>query len=310
MNDHPVCSVIIPSYCSASTIDACLHSLLAQNFSQPYEIIVVDSSPEGAAVRLRAEYPQVQVIHYPQRTDPAKARNRGAQAARGQTLAFIDADCSAQSDWLRRLYATLQEGYQAAGGAILNGNPDSPVSWAGYLCEFREFLPRGNPRQVRNLTLGNAAYQKEAFWRAGGFPQGYFPQEDQVFHHAFCRHGARIRFDPRILVSHHHRTERRDFLEHQRRIGQVNARVVRRLGLAGAALARSRRLALIALPALVTLRFMRTLQAGWQVEDGLLLRQPEALWLCWLGMAWWGRGFSEGAGNSRRPRQQYAHPGN
>jgi glycosyltransferase involved in cell wall biosynthesis len=291
---HPVCSVVVPSYRSAQTIHACLTALVSQDFSLPYEIIVVDSSPDDTPQLVQRHFPQVQLVHLTKQTDPALARNIGAQRAQSEILAFIDADCVAAPDWLSRLYETLQHGYDAAGGAIVNADRDSLVAWAGYMCEFREFLPEGGPRRVDNLTLGNAAYWRSAFWAAGGFPVGWFPQEDQVFHHTFRRQGRRVRLDPRIQVTHSHRTDRRAFLDHQQAIGRANARVALRLSLPGADLARRPWLARLTMPAVVCLRFVRTLRACRRVEHSLVLRRPALAWLCWLGMWWWGRGFLEG----------------
>jgi glycosyltransferase involved in cell wall biosynthesis len=295
MSNKIACSVIVPSYRSAATIGACLVSLASQVLAHDYEVIVVDSSPDDTPALVRANFPNVRLIHLPRQTDPAQARNIGARGARGSTLAFIDADCVAPVDWLARLHGWLQAGYHGAGGAICNGNSDSLVAWASYVCEFREFLPQGTARPVHNLTLGNAAYQREAFLAAGGFPAGYFPQEDQVFHQIFRGHGHRLLYDPAICVAHTHRAERGTFLRHQRFIGRSNARVVRRLNLPGAALARQGWLAGAALPGLVAVRFWRTVRACLPVEGGLLLRQPAILWLCWLGMWAWGLGFTEGA---------------
>jgi glycosyltransferase involved in cell wall biosynthesis len=300
MSQLPVCSVIIPSYRSAPIIRDCLSALLQQDIPQPYEIIVVDSSPDDTPALVRHYFPHVRLIHRPQQTDPALARNLGAAQARGEILAFIDSDCVAAPDWLRRLYTTLQQGYDGVGGAIANGNSDTLVSWAGYMCEFREFLPAGQPRDVVNLTLGNVAYRRSTFQAVGGFPLGCFPQEDQVFHDALSRKGARIRFDPRIVVAHVHRAERSAFLAHQRRIGQANARVIRRLELAGAWIARYPWLALLSMPALIPLRYIRTLHACWDVEQHLLLRRPALAWLCWLGICCWGWGFFEGARSGKQ----------
>jgi len=296
---QPVCSIIVPSYRSAQTIQASLTALLSQDL-RPLEIIVVDSSPDETGALVRREFPEVKLIRMEQQTDPALARNIGAQHAQGAILAFIDADCVAPPNWLRRLCEALEQGYDAAGGAILNGNGQSLVSWAGYLCEFREFLPGGIAHDARNLTLGNAAYRRAAFRASGGFPAGYFPQEDQVFHHAFAGQGGRIRLDPSIAVAHTHRTEREAFLDHQRQIGQVNARVVCHLDLPGAWLARRGWLARLSIPALVLMRFVRTMLAGWRVERMLVVRRPVLAWLCWLGMCAWGQGFLAGTqGHSR-----------
>lgn len=302
MSDLPDCSIIIPSYGSAATIGACLQALLDQDFAYPYEIIVVDSSTDETVEIVRDRYPQVKLIHLAHQTDPAVARNIGAKQAGGEVLAFIDADCIAAPDWLRRLYETIQSGCEAAGGAISNANGESMVSWAGYMCEFREFLPGGLPTAVNNLTLGNSAYRRALFWQVGGFPAHFFPQEDQVFHHLWYQRGWGIWFDPLIVVAHYHRTDRTAFLLHQYQIGRANARVLRLLNRPGALIARHSWLTWLASPALVLLRFGRTIGACWNLERHLLLRQPVLLWLCWLGMCWWGRGFLAEAG------RRYASP--
>lgn len=291
----PRWSVVVPSYRSLSTIDACMRSLLDQDVASGFEVIVVDSSPDGTADLVEERFPRVRLLRLAQRTEAAAARNLGAERARGRLLAFLDSDCVAPPDWLGRLESVLREGYDGVGGAIANGNGESLVSWAGYLCEFREFLPGGPARDVANLTLGNVAYRREVFEDAGGFPTGCFPQEDQVFHGRLRSRGARLRLDPSIVVAHRHRTMEREFLEHQRRIGRANARVLGLIGRGSAAIARHRGLAALTVPALVPLRFARTLFACRHVEDGLVVREPRLLWLCWLGMCSWGRGFVEGA---------------
>jgi glycosyltransferase involved in cell wall biosynthesis len=294
----PVCSVVVPSFRSASTIRPCLLALRAQDLKAPFEVILVDSGDDETAAVAREEFPEVQVVRLPERTEAPVARNLGAQRARGHVLAFVDSDCRASPDWLRRLYDTIQQGYTAAGGAIVNANGDTLASWAGYFCEFREFLPEGSARDADDLTEGNVAYRRQAFHEAGGFPVDCFPQEGQLFHRALRARGARLRLDPSIVVSHTHRSRVGAFVAHQRRIGRTNARVLRRLGSRGSLLARSKALALVALPALVPYRFVRTVRACRRAERGLVLRTPALLALIFLGTCSWGRGFCEGAGAS------------
>jgi glycosyltransferase involved in cell wall biosynthesis len=288
-------SVIIPSYQSEATIRACLASVLNQDYPGFYEVIVVDSCPGKTREIIRAEFPAVKLIQLSQRTDPAAARNIGVQASSGEFLAFIDSDCSADPSWLRRLLEPLHSNFHASGGAVANANGDNLVSWAGYFCEFREFLPESRPGPVENLTLGNAAYRREAFCQAGGFPEGCFPQEDQVFHHTFTEMGNRIYFDPSVVVYHHHRGKLADFLSHQREIGRANARVVAQLDLPGVALARRPSLARLALPALVGFRWLRTMWVCRSSASGMIWRQPRLAALVASGIVAWGRGFLEGA---------------
>jgi glycosyltransferase involved in cell wall biosynthesis len=192
----PVCSVVIPSYRSAGTIRRCLEALRGQDFARPFEVIVVDSGDDDTAAIVGREFPEVQLLHLPQQTEAPLARNLGVERARADILAFVDSDCRAAPDWLRRLVETIEQGYDAVGGSVANGNPETLVSWAGYMCEFREFLPQGEAHDARDLTEGNVAYRRASFVAAGGFPAGCFPQEGQFLHRALRSLGARLRFDP------------------------------------------------------------------------------------------------------------------
>lgn len=295
MSDALACTVVVPSFQSEETIGACLRSLRGQDLDRPFEVIVVDSSSDATPERVARDFPEVRLLRRPERTPAPRGRNLGAAAAAGERLAFLDSDCLAPPDWLRRLLPLLEAGYDGAGGSITNANGETLVSWAGYFCEFREFLPGGPPRDALNLTLGNAAYRRDRFEAVGGFPEDCFPQEDQVFHDALRRRGGRLRLDPAVVVAHHHRQERAAFLEHQRRIGRANAAVLRRIDRPGSFLARRPMLARVAVPFLVPYRFARTAVSCGRVEGGLLWRRPGLAALVAQGMVAWGRGFAEGA---------------
>jgi mycofactocin glycosyltransferase len=300
MNEKVAVSVVIPSFQSAGTIEACLTGVLRQAHDAPFEVIVADSGTDATAELIGRHFPTVRVLKSEQRLDPALARNWAAREAHGSLLAFIDSDCVPEPDWLSRLCAALEDGtYDAIGGAIRNANGTTAASWAGYFCEFREFLPGEVASDRTYLTPGNTAYRRATFERAGGFPVGYYPMEDQVFYQRLHAAGARIRFDPRIVVRHHHRTEIGTFLKHQKKLGAANALVVRRLGLQGAPIASRQWLAATLLPALATYRFGRTFAACWQEEQCLMLRRPLVTALCWLGMFAWGVGFCSREGELR-----------
>jgi GT2 family glycosyltransferase len=294
-------SVIIPSYQSAATIRACLASVLAQDLGDPYEVFVSDSGTDETAAIVRREFPSVTLLKSPTRLSAELARNRAAREASGSIFAFIDSDCVAEPDWLRRHCTILEAGiYQGLGGAIRPVERSNATAWAGYFCEFREFLPGGEATEATYLTPNNASYRADTFRRSGGFPDGYFPLEDQVFYRRLRSVGARIRFDPTIAVRHNHRTEVKAFFAHQRRIGDANARVARAIDVQGAWLASHPLAAAALFPALVLYRFARTIAACWKQERYLMLRRPGILGLCALGMLGWGIGFV-GASRSAAP---------
>lgn len=285
--------MVIPSYQSARTIRRCLTGVLAQELDGRFEVIVADSGDDGASEIVCREFPGVRVLKAEARMGAAPARNWGAREAHGEVLAFIDSDCVPGSGWLARLSAAIESGAcDGIGGAVLPVSGSNAVAWAGYFTEFREFLPTRSAGAATYLTPNNVAYRRAIYLRAGGFPDGYFPLEDQMFYERLRAAGARVAFDPSIVVLHEHRRDVRAFLVHQAKIGEANSRLVRVLGLRGGAIASRRWLAALLLPLLATYRFARTLAACWREERYLLIRRPSIAALCWMGMFGWGVGFA------------------
>ena len=104
----PVASVIIPHLNQVEMLACCLDSVLRQALSGPFEVIVVDNGSTVPLDSIKKNYPQV--IWAEERTPgPGPARNTGIAMARGAILAFIDADCRADPDWLSSAVATVNE---------------------------------------------------------------------------------------------------------------------------------------------------------------------------------------------------------
>jgi len=89
-------SVILPARNVSSTLEACVHSVLASEY-QPLEILIVDdaSTDETSRIltRLVREHPNhVFGFRLASPRGPATARNHGARHARGEALFFLDSD--------------------------------------------------------------------------------------------------------------------------------------------------------------------------------------------------------------------------
>ncbi|MBQ1325651.1 MAG: glycosyltransferase family 2 protein [Solobacterium sp.] len=101
----PRVSVIIPAYNAALFIGEAIESILAQSF-QDFEIIVVDDGSTDGTAEVVKKFPQVRFIEQPH-SGIAVSRNAGILAARGELIAWIDADdrwtkdkLEKQVDWL------------------------------------------------------------------------------------------------------------------------------------------------------------------------------------------------------------------
>lgn len=228
------CAVVVASFRPGAVIDRCLTALLAQQGVADLEVIVVDSSADGTAERLRRDFPTVTVIALQQQTHQSIARNIGIAHSRAQFIALTDQDCIVPPDWLARLLARHQEGeYAAVGGAISNGTPRSAVGTASYLIEFNEFMPAGQPRVVDMIPHCNVCFRREVFTTTGQFVAVPPGAEDQVFNFLLCRQGGRMLFDPAIMVEHINRTAFSAFLRHQRLLGFGSAAARRTVAIKG-----------------------------------------------------------------------------
>ena len=93
MSAVPVVSVIIPAYNAAQHLPATLRSVLDQTFKD-FEVVVVDdgSTDATADVVRRTDDRRVKLLAHGKNLGLHRARNTGIRAARGEVLAFLDAD--------------------------------------------------------------------------------------------------------------------------------------------------------------------------------------------------------------------------
>ncbi len=98
-------TVIVCAYNEEQLLPGCLHSLLQQSFP-PHEIIVINnaSTDRTAAV---ASIPGVRVVDEP-RKGLVIARETGRRVSTGDVLVYVDADCRAPHDWLRRVAGAFE----------------------------------------------------------------------------------------------------------------------------------------------------------------------------------------------------------
>jgi glycosyltransferase involved in cell wall biosynthesis len=109
----PHVSIVIPNYKSAPHIAEALDSVFAQTFADFEVIVVNDGSPDTELLRevLVPYYDKIIFLDQAKNRGAAAARNSGIGEARGELIAFIDAD----DVWLPE-YLRTQLDFLAAGG--------------------------------------------------------------------------------------------------------------------------------------------------------------------------------------------------
>lgn len=191
---HPVISVIIPARNVASYLKLCLTALCENTYNrEKFEAIVCDHTSTDDTVSVAEEF-GAKVIRQEGGTIAA-LRNKGAAAAKGQLLAFLDADCIPRADWLEQAVEVT------ANEPCVTGHLYDVPENAGWI--ERDWFCQRDEGRTPSLHLGggNLIVPKELFTRIGGFDEELVTGEDAEF----CARAYRIcpvYSDDRIRVVH------------------------------------------------------------------------------------------------------------
>ena len=170
----PRASVVVPTFNRAALLPRVLPALLEQDYPQDYEVVVVDDGSRDDTPRILEEWarrhPERLRVLRQENAGPARARNRGAAAAEGSFIAFIDDDCVAERSWLRRLDEAFDTTRAAClAGAVVNAEG----SWIGRYVNRESVIDHvaAADGSVAELITGNAAVRTPVFRALGGFDE-------------------------------------------------------------------------------------------------------------------------------------------
>lgn len=215
MNPAPFVSVVVPARNALATLGNCLNSILKGEYPpQRREIVVVHTPSRDRTADLIARFP-VRCVTEPRR-GLAHARNRGIAAARGDVVAFLDADCYASRSWLAELMRGFADDRIAAvAGEVVAFPPRTAVE--RYTAVRKPlWLEWVRCRRRPWFLFGNAAVRREALERVGGFdPRFKGGSEDIDYCWRFAEAGFHVAYSRKAIALHRHRTTKRElFRQH------------------------------------------------------------------------------------------------
>jgi GT2 family glycosyltransferase len=216
MKDSPSIkvSVVIVAYGASATIYDCLASVGRQQVDFAYETLLVNSSQDETERIVTGHFPWVELIQLPQRRYPGAARRIAIEKARGGIIAFIDADCVAEPNWLAGLAeAHKRHPHMGIGGAIGN-EADNLAAWASFFCEFSSWMPGLPEHEPADIAAASMTYKRAVFDQCGCFVAGNYCS-DTLFHHRMAEAGHSLLFTPSFAIRHRSIARPWPFIRHE-----------------------------------------------------------------------------------------------
>jgi GT2 family glycosyltransferase len=215
----PFVSVVVPVLNDARRVARCIDALLAQSYPRDrYEVLVVDNGSTDdtrAAIRGRP----VTLLVEDRTTGSYAARNKGVRAARGEVIAFTDADCTPVPDWIEQgVRALAAEAADLAGGHVRFVYAAQP-SAAEVYDSLTNMQHERNIRERSVAKTANLFVRGAVFAVVGPFPDTMQSGGDVYWTGRATALGRRLVYAPRAEVAHPAR-RLRELLAKQYRVGQ------------------------------------------------------------------------------------------
>jgi GT2 family glycosyltransferase len=229
-------SVVIPCRNGGDTLGAQLSSLVAQQTTCTFEVIVADndSTDDTASVvrQFSRQDPRVRLVDASSRVGSNAARNVGVGSARASLILMCDADDIVQPGWIDAHWRALRNGAQCVGGGIDYLLPDGRRGHSE-----RKLYRQFSDRPPHALTA-NCGFVLDAFAAIGGFDESFSVGSDDIeFFWRAAAAGYPLTLVPEAVIDKRMRTTLRALFWQRYSYGIGSVRLNRKFGQSRAAIA-------------------------------------------------------------------------
>ncbi len=192
----PFISVVIPNRNGEATLRACLGAACAEDYPR-YEVVVVDDASTDGSIKVIEAYP-CRLVRLETQGGASKARNSGAEAARGEVIFFTDADCVMPPGTLSKVASEYRIHPEAVIGGTYSTKPHDPGFFNRFQAVFVNFseCKRMPPDYIATHAM---IISKKLFKDSGGFDEEFMPiLEDVEFSHRLKAQGVRLVMQPAL----------------------------------------------------------------------------------------------------------------
>ena len=235
MSTMPMVTIAMPCLDEERFIEACVRSVLAQDYPKDrIEVLVADGMSMDATreilAQLAAEDPRIRVIDNPDRIQAA-GMNHIIREARGDVVVRMDVHCEYANDYVRKCVEVLEQtGADNVGGAqrarattlfqrALCAALESPLGVGG-----AKYRSADNEGFVDTVFLG--AFRRRVFESIGMYDPHAITNEDAELNQRIVDAGGKVYLSRDIVVHYHPRESLRALAKQYFKYGRGRARTL------------------------------------------------------------------------------------
>lgn len=169
-------SVLIAARNEENNIGKCLDSILAQNYPKDlFEILVINDNSEDKTAEIvhSKGLSAINLREYTDKGSKKKAIEVGVKLAKGKLIVTTDADCFAQTNWLRTIASFYEEKKYRFIASPVNFYEEKNIFEKAQSLDFLGLMlitGSGIHKGFMHMCNGaNLAYERSVFYEVGGF---------------------------------------------------------------------------------------------------------------------------------------------
>ena len=213
MNQAKLISVVVPVYNEEKYIDACITSMLSQDYPrEAMEWFFIDGMSTDRTLEILegycAQYPQlIHVLQNPHKTVPY-AMNIGISAAKGAYIIRLDAHAEYAQDYFSKCVEVLDETGADNVGGVMETKSRTPIGKtiakmlsSKFGVGDSQFRTSGKDGYVDTVPFG--AFRREIFEKVGLYDERLTRNQDSELNNRIIRNGGKIFLSNKIKLAYY-----------------------------------------------------------------------------------------------------------
>jgi glycosyltransferase involved in cell wall biosynthesis len=205
---NPKLSIIIPCYNCTATLSAAVDSVYAQNFTVPFEIVMVDDKSKddtiGLMQTLAAKHPEIKLYYHSHNKGGGAARNTGISQSSGELIFCLDSDNLLYPNTMQNMVDFI-EAEQCDGVVIHERRYFKEQDQSHFTAHFNPtgdtLITFENLFDETSAILDNFLFTRSAYDRTVGYPEEH-GFDTQCFEIRFLSAGNTAKVCPNSIFLH------------------------------------------------------------------------------------------------------------